>query len=31
MNAIHHHIGCAVNQLEDSCATYAYALGLSNI
>jgi catechol 2,3-dioxygenase-like lactoylglutathione lyase family enzyme len=28
MNAIPHHIGCAVNQLEDSCATYAFALGL---
>jgi catechol 2,3-dioxygenase-like lactoylglutathione lyase family enzyme len=28
MNATPHHIGCAVNQLEDSCATYANALGL---
>jgi catechol 2,3-dioxygenase-like lactoylglutathione lyase family enzyme len=24
-----HHIGCAVKQLEDSCATYAAALGLN--
>lgn len=28
LNATPHHIGCAVNQLEDSCATYADALGL---
>jgi len=27
--AIPHHIGCAVKQLEDSCATYAAALGLN--
>lgn len=28
MNATPHHIGCAVNQLEESCATYAGAFGL---
>jgi catechol 2,3-dioxygenase-like lactoylglutathione lyase family enzyme len=28
MNPTPHHIGCAVNHLEGSCATYAGALGL---
>ena len=27
MNAIPHHLGCAVNSLEDGCATYGGALG----
>jgi methylmalonyl-CoA/ethylmalonyl-CoA epimerase len=29
MNATPHHIGCAVNQLENSCATYADAFDLT--
>jgi len=29
MDATPHHVGCAVDQLEDSCATYAGALGLT--
>jgi len=29
VNATPHHVGCAVKDLEDSCATYAMALGLT--